>query len=137
MIENCGCFANNWDDQGNFVSKNEECNKVGHFEGNYYGLYDNYRPNFCNIMDSCSSGGYGKVNTEGFAVGSLQNQGFYDPGSASTSSNEQGQVTSWNISIDVKYNPKQITLKWYVDGVEDVSKAVSYTHLTLPTILRV
>ena len=40
----------------------------------------------------------------------------------STSSNEQGQVTSWNISIDVKYNPEQITLKWYVDGVEDVSK---------------
>ena len=122
VIEDCGCFANNWDDQGNFVGKNEECNKVGHFEGNYYGLYDNYRPNFCNIMDSCSSGGYGKVNTEGFAVGSLQNQGFYDPGSASTSSNEQGQVTSWNISIDVKYNPEQITLKWYVDGVEDVSK---------------
>ena len=51
------------DENGNFVRKNLECNKVGHFEGNYYGLYDNYRPNYCNIMDSCSSGGYGAVNS--------------------------------------------------------------------------
>ena len=29
-------------------------------------------------MDSCTSGGYGPVNVEGFAIGSIQNQGFYD-----------------------------------------------------------
>ncbi len=49
---------------------------VGLFEGNYYGEFDNYRPTFCSIMDSCSSGGYGDVNVEGFAIGSIQNQGF-------------------------------------------------------------
>ena len=122
VVEDCGCFANIWDDNGNFVRKNEECNKVGHFEGNYYGLYGNFRPNFCNIMDSCSSGGYGKVNAEGFAVGSLQNQGFYDPGNASTIVNAQGQVTGWRIELDVAYNPEKIKIKWYVDGVEDTSK---------------
>ena len=36
------------------------------------------RPTFCSIMDSCNEGGYGPVNVEGFAIGSIQNQGFYD-----------------------------------------------------------
>ena len=35
------------------------------------------RPTFCSIMDSCIEGGYGEVNVEGFAIGSIQNQGFY------------------------------------------------------------
>ena len=122
VVEDCGCFANEWDESGNFIRKNPECNKVGHFEGNYYGLYDNYRPNYCNIMDSCSSGGYGAVNSEGFAVGSLQNQGFYDPGNASTITNDQGQVTGWRISLDVQYNPEKVSVKWFVNGVEDTSK---------------
>ena len=74
----CGCLANEWDSNGNFIRKNPECSKVGLFEGNYYGEFDNYRPTFCSIMDSCNEGGYGKVNVEGFAVGSIQNQGFYD-----------------------------------------------------------
>jgi len=74
----CDCLANEWDSEGNFIRKNPECAKVGLFEGNYYGEFDNYRPTFCSIMDSCSSGGYGPVNVEGFAIGSIQNQGFYD-----------------------------------------------------------
>ena len=122
VVEDCGCFANEWNENGGFVRKNPECNKVGHFEGNYYGLYDNFRPNFCNIMDSCSSGGYGAVNSEGFAVGSLQNQGFYDPGDASSIADDQGQVTGWRINLNVQYNPEKITVKWYVNGVEDPSK---------------
>ena len=82
-VDQCDCFANQWsltpDVNGDysFLGKNPECAGVGLFEGNYYGLYDNYRPTFCSVMDSCSSGGYGKVNAEGFAVGSIQNQGFY------------------------------------------------------------
>ena len=36
-----------------FIGKNPDCAGVGLFEGNYYGEFDNYRPTFCSIMDSC------------------------------------------------------------------------------------
>jgi hypothetical protein len=127
-VDQCGCFANQWgelqsDGSYPFLGKNEDCAGVGHFEGNYYGLYDNYRPTFCSIMDSCSTAGYGKVNVEGFAVGSLQNQGFYTWSNASFSTdNTTGSYTALNLSMDVEYDPEKISLRWYENGVEDTSK---------------
>ena len=116
----CDCLANVWDAEGNFVAKNPDCAKVGMFEGNYYGEFDNYRPTFCSIMDSCSSGGYGPVNVEGFAIGSIQNQGFYDAFDDvdfSFTANNAG----WQMTILADYDTSKITLKWYVNGEEQTS----------------
>ena len=121
-VDQCGCLANVWDANGGFVRKNPDCAGVGLFEGNYYGLYDNYRPTFCSVMDSCSSGGYGKVNVEGFAVGSIQNQGFYEEEDIGFIANDAGQNSEFQIVLDASYDTSKITLKWYVDGVEDTSK---------------
>ena len=122
-IDQCDCLANEWDANGNFIRKNPECNKVGLFEGNYYGLYDNYRPSFCSVMDSCTSAGYGKVNVEGFAVGSIQNQGFniYDS-DISFTTNDTGAYSGITFTVNADYDTSKITLKWYADGVEDASK---------------
>jgi len=123
VITDCDCFVNIWDENGNFVGKNPECSKVGLFEGNYYGLYDNYRPTFCSIMDSCSAAGYQKVNAEGFAVGSIHNQGFYDSDSVDfVTDSVTGDYTAFTISIDGELNTSMLSLKWYVNGVEDTSK---------------
>ena len=118
----CNCLANEWDSNGNFVRKNPECGKVGQFEGNYYGEFDNYRPTFCSIMDSCTSGGYGKVNVEGYAVGSLQNQGFYDDSNRGFVQNSNNENSGWQIVLDAAYDTSKVTLKWFVNGVEDTSK---------------
>ena len=122
-IDQCDCLANEWDANGNFIRKNPECNKIGLFEGNYYGLYDNYRPSFCSVMDSCTSAGYGKVNVEGFAVGSIQNQGFniYDS-DINFTTNDTGAYTGITFTVNADYDTSKITLKWYADGVEDASK---------------
>ena len=125
----CGCLANEWDSNGNFIRKNPECSKVGLFEGNYYGEFDNYRPTFCSIMDSCNEGGYGKVNVEGFAVGSIQNQGFYDAFydagySNKPNNNDFGFTTDgdgWKMTVQADYDTSKITLKWYINGTEQPS----------------
>lgn len=121
-LADCDCFVNEWDSAGNFIRKNPECSGVGQFEGNYYGLYDNYRPTFCSIMDSCSSGGYGKVNVEGFAIGSLQNQGFYDTSDIGFTRNSSNENIGWQMILDVDFDTTKVVLKWYVNGVEDPSK---------------
>jgi len=125
----CGCLANEWDSNGNFIRKNPECGKVGLFEGNYYGEFDNYRPTFCSIMDSCNEGGYGKVNVEGFAVGSIQNQGFYDAfydaGYSNEPNNNDFGFTAdgdgWKMTVQADYDTSKITLKWYINGTEQPS----------------
>tara|TARA_B100000575_G_scaffold47585_1_gene34655 strand:+ start:674 stop:2773 length:2100 start_codon:yes stop_codon:yes gene_type:complete len=127
----CDCNINVWresvDSNGNifytFVKKNEECSGVGLFEGNYYGLYDNYRPTFCSVMDVCTSAGYGPVNVEGFAVGSIQNQGFYSASERGFSRDQEtNNINGWRMELDVEYDTSKITLKWFVNGVEDTSK---------------
>ena len=138
---NCGCLLNIWgtltdDPDGGapyypFIGKNPDCAGVGLFEGNYYGEFDNYRPTFCSIMDSCSSGGYGDVNLEGFAIGSIQNQGFYDAFDdvdfGFTDNN-----AAWQMTVDAEYDTSKLTLKWYVNGVERVAlqnqKSVSFNR---------
>jgi hypothetical protein len=81
-------------------------------------------------MDSCDEGNYGPVNIEGFAIGSIHNQGLYDAfdpqGNAKISFNKDSSG-EFNESItisaaDAEYDTSKITLKWYVDGVEDASK---------------
>jgi hypothetical protein len=118
----CACLANEWDTNGNFIRKNPDCGEVGLFEGNYYGEFNNYRPTFCSIMDSCNEGGYGKVNLEGFAIGSMQNQGFYNDEDVSFTSDASGNNSGFQITLDVDYDTSKITLKWYVNGVEDSAK---------------
>ena len=135
--DDCGCLANEWeyvglDEDGledyEFVRKNPACSGVGLFEGNYYGDFGNYRPTFCSIMDSCDEGGYGPVNVEGFAIGSIQNQGFYDSfntqGSQRFTFNSSGGINE-SVTIDASdavYDSSKIMVKWYVNGVEDTSK---------------
>ena len=141
---NCGCLANIWgpltdDADGGepyypFIGKNPDCAGVGLFEGNYYGEFDNYRPTFCSIMDSCSSGGYGDVNLEGFAIGSIQNQGFYDAFDDLVNFGFTDNNAAWQMTIDAEYDTSKLTLKWYVNGVERVAfqnqKSVSFNRST-------
>ena len=135
----CACLVNEWreytDENGDlqyeFIRKNPECAKVGLFEGNYFGEFDNYRPTFCSIMDSCSSGGYGPVNVEGFAVGSIHNQGFYDAFEDIDFGFSNGN-NRWEMTILANYDTSKITLKWYVNGEEqpelENQKSVSFNR---------
>ena len=126
----CQCFVNEWstsyDADGQpsytFIRKNPECSGVGLFEGNYYGLYGNYRPTFCSVMDSCTSAGYGPVNVEGFAIGSIHNQGFYAEEDVNLVRDDSQANVGFEIILDVEYDTSKIKLKWFINGVEDASK---------------
>ena len=116
----CDCLFNIWDIDGNLTGRNPECEKVGLFEGNYYGDTDNFRPKYWTIME----GGilkYGEVNVEGFAIGSIHNQGFLYGDDVGFITSDSGARTGFDIDIDVAYDTSKLTLKWYVDGVEDSS----------------
>jgi len=117
----CDCLFNIYDASGNRTGRNPECDVVGLFEGNYYGEFDNYRPKYWTIME----GGilkYGEVNTEGFAIGSIQNQGFYNDDDVEFTSNSSGERNGFTITLDAEYDTSNLRLKWFVDGVEDESK---------------
>ena len=119
-LSTCDCLYNLYDIDGNLTGTNPECTKVGLFEGNYYGEFDNYRPKYWTIME----GGileYGEVNVEGFAIGSIHNQGFVYGDSLDFLSSESGERTAAVIDIDVEYDTSKLTLKWYINGVEDSS----------------
>ena len=116
----CDCLYNVYDIDGNLTGRNPECEKVGFFEGNYYGEFDNYRPKYWTIME----GGileYGEVNVEGFAIGSINNQGFTGGDDAGFIRNDAGLRTGFDIDIDVEYDTSKLRLKWYIDGIEDSS----------------
>ena len=122
----CQCFVNEWstsyDADGQpsytFIRKNPECSGVGLFEGNYYGLYGNYRPTFCSVMDSCTSGGYGPVNVEGFAIGSIHNQGFYEEEDVNFVRDAAQTNTGFEIILDAEYDTSKIKLKWFVKDID-------------------
>ena len=116
--ETCDCLYNVYDANGNRTGRNPECNQVGLFEGNYYGEFDNYRPKFLTIME-VNTDQYGEVNVEGFAIGSIHNQGFVYGDSVGFTSDTNGTRTGFDIDIDVEYDSSKLRLKWYVDGVED------------------
>ena len=117
----CDCLFNLYDADGNRTGRNPVCDVVGLFEGNYYGEFDNYRPKYWTIME----GGilkYGEVNTEGFAVGSIHNQGFLNGDEVDFIVDASGNNTGFEIDIDVAYDTTKLKLQWYVDGVLDSSK---------------
>ena len=117
----CDCLFNLYDANGNRTGRNPECNSVGLFEGNYYGEFDNFRPKYWTIME----GGilsYGEVNSEGFAIGSIHNQGFLDGDEVGFVQDASGTNTGFEIDIDVAYDTSKLKLQWYVDGVLDSSK---------------
>ena len=120
-VTTCDCLFNLYDSSGNRTGRNPDCNKVGLFEGNYYGEFDNYRPKYWTIME----GGilqYGEVNAEGFAIGSIHNQGFLYGDDVAFVSDATGSRTGFEIDIDVEYDTAKLRLKWYINGVEDSSK---------------
>ena len=114
----CDCLYNVYDANGNRTGRNPMCNQVGLFEGNYYGEFDNYRPKFLTIME-VNTDQYGEVNVEGFAIGSIHNQGFVYGDDVGFISDDAGSRTDFDIDIDVAYDSSKLRLKWYVDGVED------------------
>ena len=125
---NCNCVIESVNDEWVFPAC---ADKVGLHEGNYYSYeeddtYDefNFRPLLWTIMESGRLE-YGKVNAEGFAIGSIHNQGFYDSYDALkgfTSDADTGNRTGIEFDVVADYDPTLLSLKWYVDGVEDVSK---------------
>ena len=120
-LTTCDCLFNLYDESGNRTGRNPECNSVGLFEGNYYGEFDNFRPKYWTIME----GGilsYGEVNSEGFAIGSIHNQGFLDGDEVGFIQDASGTNTGFEIDIDVAYDTSKLKLQWYVDGVLDSSK---------------
>ena len=121
-VTTCDCLYNIYDANGNRTGRNPECNQVGMFEGNYYGEFDNYRPKFLTIMET-NTDQYGEVNAEGFAIGSIENQGFVDGDSVGfTTDQTTNSRNAFEISLDVAYDTNKLRLKWYIDGVEDTSK---------------
>ena len=121
-VATCDCLYNIYDANGNRTGRNPECNQVGLFEGNYYGEFDNYRPKFLTIMET-NTDQYGEVNAEGFAIGSIENQGFVDGDSVGfTTDQTTNSRNAFEISLDVAYDTNKLRLKWYIDGVEDTSK---------------
>ena len=118
--ETCDCLYNVYDANGNRTGRNPECNQVGLFEGNYYGEYDNFRPKFLTIME-VNTDQYGEVNVEGFAIGSIHNQGFVYGDDVEFTEDTNGARSGFNIDIDVEYDTSKLRLKWYIDGVEDPS----------------
>ena len=120
-LTTCDCLFNLYDANGNRTGRNPECNSVGLFEGNYYGEFDNFRPKYWTIME----GGilsYGEVNSEGFAIGSIHNQGFLDGDEVGFVQDASGANIGFEIDIDVAYDTSKLKLQWYVDGVLDSSK---------------
>jgi len=122
--EECECFMIEYPDSDypgvDFEPGCED--RVGLLEGTYYGEVGDYRPKWITIMWCCFLE-YGPVNIDGFAVGSIMNQGFRDysvngvPG--------YGDLTLTNglsdyitLAVDAIYDQSKLKLKWYVDGIE-------------------
>ena len=118
-ITTCDCLYNLYDANGNRTGRNPDCNKVGLFEGNYYGEFDNYRPKYLTVMET-NTDQYGEVNAEGFAIGSIHNQGFTD-GDLDYTSDATGSITSVEIEVNAVFDSSKLTLKWYEDGIENTS----------------
>ncbi len=122
--EECECFMNEYPDSDypgiDFEPGCED--RIGLLEGTYYGEEGDYRSQWINIMWCCYLY-YGPVNIDGFAIGSIMNQGFrnYSVNGESgygdlTSSN--GLTNSITLAVDAVYDQSKLKLKWFVDGVE-------------------
>jgi hypothetical protein len=123
--EECECYYNQYPDSEDYPGTNEDdsCKtKIGLLEGTYYGEIETYRPRWISVMWCCFLE-YGKVNIEGFAVGSIMNQGFSNykinsEDGASVLSNPSGLGDTITFEIDAIYDEAKLKLKWLVDGQE-------------------
>ncbi len=123
--EECECYMNQYpdNDEYNGFNADDGCkDRVGLLEGTYYGEIDNYRPKWWSIMWCCTLE-YGVVNIDGFAVGSIMNQGFRDY--AVNGVDGYGDLTNQTaigdtvtLSVDAIYDQSKLKLKWFIDGIE-------------------
>ena len=122
--EECECFMNEYPDS-DFPGTDFEpgCeDRVGLLEGTYYGEVGDYRPKWITVMWCCFLD-YGPINIDGFAIGSIMNQGFRNYavngqegyGDLTSSSGLSDSIT---LSVDAVYDQTKLKLKWFVDGIE-------------------
>ena len=122
--EECECFMNEYPESDypgtDFEPGCED--RIGLLEGTYYGEEGDYRSQWINIMWCCYLY-YGPVNIDGFAIGSIMNQGFRnysvngeDGYGDLTSSN--GLTDTITLAVDAVYDQSKLKLKWFVDGIE-------------------
>ena len=122
--EECECFMNEYPDSDypgvDFEPGCED--RIGLLEGTYYGEEGDYRSQWINIMWCCYLY-YGPVNIDGFAIGSIMNQGFRDYSVNGESgygdlTSSSGLTNSIMLSVDAIYDQNKLKLKWFVDGIE-------------------
>ena len=122
--EECECFMNEYPDSDypgiDFEPGCED--RIGLLEGTYYGEEGDYRSQWINIMWCCYLY-YGPVNIDGFAIGSIMNQGFRNYSVNGESgygdlTSPSGLTNSVTLSVDAVYDQSKLKLKWLVDGVE-------------------
>ena len=140
--DDCECFMNQWQNtdpnapyyfttdswpDADFERLGENSDpgckdRVGIIEGIYYGEQGGYRPKWWTIMWCCTLE-YGEVNLEGFAVGSIMNQGFRNYSingdyGFDNLANSNGLENNITLGVDAIYDQTKLKLKWFVDGVE-------------------
>ena len=122
--EECECFMNEYPDSDypgvDFEPGCED--RIGLLEGTYYGEEGDYRSQWINIMWCCFLY-YGPVNIDGFAIGSIMNQGFRNYSVNGESgygdlTNSNGLTNFITLAVDAVYDQSKLKLKWFVDGVE-------------------
>lgn len=125
--QDCECFFNQFPDNTEFDGSNidADCmNKAGLIPGTYYSEEDTFRPYYWTVMESDKEQGYNKVNLEGFAFGSIMNQGFGDfsingdIGTEGLTSESALSNDTLNIVIDAVFDSTKLRLKWFKNGVE-------------------
>ena len=134
--EDCECFMNTYDEDHpdydpNYpgINADDSCkDKIGLFQGTYYDEVDSYRPKWISVMWCCFLD-YGKINVEGFAIGSITNQfnGFGDFTVKSDISEDVDLDNSESlgeyITFDVNgvFDTNRLKLSWYLDGIEQTN----------------
>ena len=134
--EDCECFMNTYDEDHpdydpNYpgINADDSCkDKIGLFQGTYYDEVDSYRPKWISVMWCCFLD-YGKINVEGFAIGSITNQfnGFGDFTVKSDISEDVDLDNSESlgeyITFDVNgvFDTNKLKLSWYLDGIEQTN----------------
>ena len=134
--EDCECFMNTYDEDHpdydpNYpgINVDDSCkDKIGLFQGTYYDEVDSYRPKWISVMWCCFLD-YGKINVEGFAIGSITNQfnGFGDFTVKSDISEDVDLDNSESlgeyITFDVNgvFDTNKLKLSWYLDGIEQTN----------------
>jgi len=134
--EDCECFMNTYDEDHpdydpNYpgINADDSCkDKIGLFQGTYYDEVDSYRPKWISVMWCCFLD-YGKINVEGFAIGSITNQfnGFGDFTVKSDLSEDVDLNNSESlgeyITFDVNgvFDTNRLKLSWYLDGIEQTN----------------